>query len=152
MKFKIILFLPLIAGFIQNAKAACGDMTPRTFNGDEAVSLTYILKNSSIATKTTVGNVVTWSLPNLVCRQANRGVYPDLMPVYDCSIPSGIGPITAKSLFDTMSEMGVLAEGTTGHLNEQITHIKCRLNKNGAGGEAINPRCVFTAAWGDQCP
>lgn len=133
------------------AEAACGDESTRTFNGDEAITLTYILRNSPIATKSTSGNTVKWSLTKLVCRQTNRGVLPDLMPRYSCSIPSGVGAITAKSLFDAMSEMGVFPDGAAGHFFEQAKNIKCRLNKDGSGGTAINPRCTLTAAWGDEC-
>ncbi|MGZ3770509.1 MAG: hypothetical protein ACXVCP_10270 [Bdellovibrio sp.] len=133
------------------AQAACGDQTVRVFNGDEAVTLTYILKNSSIATKTTSGNTVKWSLNKLICRQTNRGVLPDLMPVYDCSTPSGIGRITAKALFDAMSELGVFPDGAAGHVYEEADSIACSVNKDGSGGTAINPRCSLKAAWGDQC-
>ncbi len=149
---KLVLTMILMSGLYSQAQAACGDITSRTFNGDEAVTLTYIFKNSSVASKSTSGNTVTWSLSALTCRQTNRGVLPDLMPVYACTTPSGIGPITAKALFDAMSEMGVLPDGAAGHVYEQAMAIKCKVNSNGAGGTAINPRCTFKAAWGDQCP
>lgn len=151
MKPKLI-FIFVIASFLHSlAQAACGDVSSRTFNGDEAVTLTYVLKNSSIASKTTSGNTVTWSLAKLICRQTNRGVLPDLMPAYNCTTPSGIGPITAKSLFDALSELGVLPDATTGHVYEQALSIKCKVNTDGSGGFAINPRCTFKAAWGDEC-
>lgn len=133
------------------AYAACGDESTRTFNGDEAITLTYIFKNSAIASKSTSGNTVTWSLSKLVCRQTNRGVLPDLMPVYACSTPSGIGPITAKALFDAMSELGVFPDGAAGHVYEQAKTLVCKVNKDGSGGTAINPRCSLKAAWGDEC-
>lgn len=133
------------------ANAACGDESVRNFNGDEAVTLTYILKNSSIANKSTSGNTVTWSLSKLICRQTNRGVLPDLMPAYRCTKPSGIGAITAKALFDAMSELGVLPDGAAGSVFEQAKSIVCKVNKDGSGGTAINPRCSLKAAWGDEC-
>lgn len=149
---KLRWMAPLILAFgFQTAHGACGDLVPRTFNGDEAVTLTYIFKNSSIASKSTSGGVVTWSLANLQCRQTNRGVEPDLMPVYVCTTPSGIGPITAKALFDALSEMGVFPDGAAGHVYEVAKSIKCQVNKNGAGGDSVNPRCTLTAAWGDAC-
>lgn len=151
MKMKVILSLILTCGLYSQAQAACGDVSSRTFNGDEAISLTYIFKNSTVASKSTSGNTVTWSLAKLTCRQTNRGVLPDLMPAYNCSVPSGIGPITAKSLFDAMSELGVLPDGAAGHVFEQATSIKCKVNKDGSGGTAINPRCTLKAAWGDEC-
>jgi|GEM_PF-1938649 len=131
--------------------AACGDMSTRVFNGDEAVTLTYILKNSPIAKKKTSGNVVTWSVADLQCRQTNRGVLPDLMPDYNCTKPSGVGKITAKALFDALSEMGVMPDGAAGHVFEEAKDIKCKVNKDGSGGTSINPRCMITAAWGDEC-
>ncbi|WII70794.1 hypothetical protein QJS83_10010 [Bdellovibrio sp. 22V] len=133
------------------ATAACGDESTREFLGDEAITMTYILKNSSIAHKSTSGNVVTWTVSKLVCRQTNRGVLPDLMPDYKCSTPSGVGKITAKALFDAMSEMGVMPDGAAGHVYEQARTIKCSVNKNGSGGTSINPRCTMKAAWGDEC-
>lgn len=145
------LSILIVLGLQNVAQAACGDESTRLFSGDEAITLTYILKNSSIATKSTSGNTVTWSLAKLVCRQTNRGVLPDLMPAYDCSTPSGIGPITAKALFDAMSELGVLPDGAAGHVYEQAKTIKCKVNKDGSGGTAINPRCSLRAAWGDEC-
>ncbi|MDG0816291.1 hypothetical protein [Bdellovibrio svalbardensis] len=151
MKLKAILSVILVSGLYSSAQAACGDESSRSFMGDEAITLTYILKNSTIAVKSTSGNTTTWSLAKLVCRQTNRGVMPDLMPVYNCSTPSGIGPITAKSLFDAMSELGVMPDGSAGHVNEQAKTIKCKVNKDGSGGTAINPRCTLIAAWGDEC-
>lgn len=145
-----VLFIVFLLGST-GAKAACGDESTRTFNGDEAITLTYILKNSSIAHKSTSGVTVTWSLPKLVCRQTNRGVLPDLMPAYKCTTPSGIGPVTAKALFDAMSELGVFPDGAAGHVFETAREIKCRVNKDGSGGTAINPRCGIKAAWGDEC-
>lgn len=133
------------------AKAACGDESLRMFNGDEAITLTYILKNSGIAAKSTSGVTITWSLAKIVCRQTNRGVLPDLMPAYNCQNPLGIGPVTAKALFDAMSELGVFPDGAAGHVSEQARLIKCKVNKDGSGGTAINPRCTLTAAWGDEC-
>lgn len=150
MKLKLVLIILSIFQF-SRAYGACGDESVRTFKGDEAISLTYILKNTTIATKTVVGNTTTWSLSKLICRQTNRGVLPDLMPTYECSTPSGIGPITAKSLFDALSELGVFPEGAAGHIFEQAKLIKCRVNNDGAGGTAINPRCTLKAAWGDEC-
>ncbi len=149
----IKLLLIILVMFLSNsfAKAACGDESSRTFNGDEAITLTYILKNSSIASKSTSGVTVTWSLKKLICKQTNRGVLPDLMPAYSCSTPSGIGPITAKALFDAMSELGVFPDGAAGHVFEMARMIKCKVNKDGSGGTAINPRCTLTAAWGDEC-
>jgi hypothetical protein len=151
MKWTINLLVLSLFGFSLSAHAACGDESTRTFSGDEAVTLTYILKNSSIASKSTSGVTTTWSLPKLVCRQTNRGVLPDLMPAYDCSIPSGIGKITAKALFDALSELGVYPDGTTGHVNETARSIKCKVNKDGSGGTSINPGCILKAAWGDEC-
>ncbi|MGZ3749038.1 MAG: hypothetical protein ACXWRE_16175, partial [Pseudobdellovibrionaceae bacterium] len=133
------------------AQAACGDESTRIFNGDEAITLTYILKNSSLASKTTAGNTVTWSLARLVCKQTNRGVLPDLMPAYSCSPPSGVGPITAKALFDAMSELGVYPDGAAGHIYESANSIVCEVNQDGSGGTAINPRCSLRAAWGNEC-
>ncbi|WP_413560258.1 hypothetical protein [Bdellovibrio sp. HCB209] len=138
--------------FQQIASAACGDASPRTFKGDEALTLGYILKNSSIAQKSFNGDDVTWTITDLHCIQTNRGVLPDLMPAYSCSPPSAVGPITAKALFDALSEMGVLPDGTTGHVHEKATQVKCTINKNGAGGTDVNPTCSMTAAWGDECP
>jgi hypothetical protein len=151
MKLKLI-FSILITTFINSmAQAACGAESIRTFNGDEAVTLTYILKNSSIATKGTSGVTVTWSLSKLICRQTNRGVLPDLMPAYNCTTPLGIGPVTAKALFDAMSELGVYPDGSAGHVNEQAKSIKCKVNTDGSGGNSMNPRCTMKAAWGDEC-
>lgn len=151
MSWKLLTIIPLSCVFHLQVYAACGDESFRTFNGDEAITLTYILKNSSIATKTTSGAIVTWSLAKLICRQTNRGVLPDLMPVYSCTTPSGVGPIAAKALFDAMSELGVFPDGAAGHVYEQAKNIKCKLNKYGSGGMAINPRCTLKAAWGDEC-
>ncbi|WP_415062152.1 hypothetical protein [Bdellovibrio sp.] len=151
MQTKLLSALILILLSNSFAKAACGDESSRTFNGDEAITLTYILKNSAIASKSTSGVTVTWSLAKLVCKQTNRGVLPDLMPAYSCSTPSGIGPITAKALFDAMSELGVLPDGAAGHVYETARTIKCKVNKDGSGGTAINPRCTLKAAWGDEC-
>lgn len=148
MKLKFIFAIFFIYGFQSLVEAACGNESARTFNGDEAITLTYIFKNSSIASKSTSGNTVTWSLSKLICRQTNRGVLHDLMPAYDCSTPSGIGSITAKALFDALSELGVFPDGAAGHVYEQAKSIKCQVNKNGAGGTTINPRCAFTAARG----
>lgn len=151
MKLKLI-FVALIASLNYSfAQAACGDESTRTFNGDEAITLTYILRNSSFASKTTNGVTVSWSLKKLVCRQTNRGVLPDLMPTYNCTIPSGVGRITAKALFDAMSELGVFPDGAAGHVYEQAKSIVCAVNKDGSGGTAINPRCSLKAAWGDEC-
>lgn len=133
------------------AHAACGDFETRTIKGDEAVTLTYVLRNSSISTKTTVGATVTWSVANVICVQTNRGVEADLMPRYKCTSPSGVGSITAKSLWDAMSELGVMPDATTGHVYHQIKSTKCKVDKNGAGGMGENPSCNVTAAWGDQC-
>lgn len=151
MQTKLLSAFVLILLNNSFAKAACGDESSRTFNGDEAITLTYILKNSTIASKSTSGVTVTWSLAKLVCKQTNRGVLPDLMPAYSCSTPSGIGPITAKALFDAMSELGVLPDGAAGHVYETARTIKCKVNKDGSGGTAINPRCTLKAAWGDEC-
>lgn len=147
----ILVTFALSLGASSWAHAECGVESLRTFNGDEAVTLTYILKNSLIATKSTSGATVTWKLSKLVCRQTNRGVLPDLMPSYMCSTPSGIGPITAKSLFDAMSELGVMPDGAAGHVYETARSIKCEVNKDGSGGFAINPRCTIRAVWGDEC-
>jgi hypothetical protein len=151
MNFKILVPIVILNVFLSTANAACGDESFRTINGDEAISLTYVLKNSNIARKTVSGVTATWSLARLVCRQTNRGVLPDLMPAYNCTVPAGIGPIAAKALFDAMSELSVYPEGTTGHVNEQAKSIQCKVNTNGSGGDAINPRCRFKAAWGDEC-
>ncbi|WP_413944381.1 hypothetical protein [Bdellovibrio sp. HCB-162] len=150
---KTYLLLTALVSMFQfsTAHAACGDLSERTFNGDEAITLTYILKNSLIASKSTSGVTVTWSLSKLNCRQTNRGVLPDLMPAYMCAKPSGVGKITAKTLFDAMSEMGVYPDGAAGHVIEEATNIKCQVNKDGSGGTAINPRCTLKAAWGDEC-
>ncbi|WP_413586623.1 hypothetical protein [Bdellovibrio sp. HCB274] len=133
------------------ASAACGDMSSRTFKGDEAVTLGYILKNSAIAQKTVNGDDTTWTIATLTCTQTNRGVLPDLMPAYVCSPPAGVGPITAKALFDALSEMGVMPDATTGHVHENAKDVKCTINKNGTGGTEANPTCSMTAAWGDEC-
>ncbi|WP_413577556.1 hypothetical protein ACLVWU_04115 [Bdellovibrio sp. HCB290] len=133
------------------ASAACGDMSSRTFKGDEAVTLGYILKNSAIAQKTTNGDDTTWTITELKCTQTNRGVLPDLMPAYVCTPPAGVGPITAKALFDAMSEMGVMPDATTGHVHESANEVKCTINKNGTGGTDVNPTCSMKAAWGDEC-
>lgn len=151
MKKKWIMSFVAVICAGTSTHAACGDLSSRTFNGDEAVTLTYIFKNSTIATKSTSGNTTTWSLSKLQCGQTNRGVTADLMPAYNCSSPSGVGPITAKALWDAMSEMGVMPDGATGHVYEYAKSIKCKVNKDGSGGEAINPRCTLTAAWGDEC-
>lgn len=138
--------------FIQGASAACGDASSRTFAGDEALTLGYILKNSSIAQKTFNGDDTTWTIAELRCTQTNRGILPDLMPAYACTPPTGVGPITAKALFDALSEMGVMPDATTGHVHEVATEVKCTINKNGAGGTDVNPTCSMKAAWGDECP
>lgn len=149
MKILLAFFISVLLSSL--SYAACGDESSRTFNGDEAVTLTYLLKNSSIASKSTAGVTTTWSLSKLVCVQTNRGVLPDLMPAYKCTTPSGIGKITAKALFDALSEMGVFPDGAAGHVYEQVKSIKCKVNNDGSGGTAINPRCTFTAAWGNEC-
>jgi hypothetical protein len=149
LKIPAIVLMAIVSHSI--AKADCGEVSTRTFNGDEAVTLTYILKNSPFATKTTAGSTITWSVGTLTCHQTNRGVLPDLLPTYDCTTPAGIGPITAKALFDAMSELGVLPDGAAGHVYEQAKKIRCRVNTTGAGGMAMNPRCSMKAAWGDEC-
>lgn len=149
--------LPLFSAFIVSlslgsvAHAACGDESSRIFNGDEAVTLTYVLRNSPWASKSTSGKTTTWSVSTLTCTQTNRGVLPDLMPAYKCSSPSGVGPITAKSSWDAMSELGVMPDATTGHVTHQARTIKCKVNGDGSGGLDINPRCTMKAAWGDEC-
>lgn len=152
MNFKTLglLFSILIANPL--AHGACGDLETRTIKGDEAVTLTYVLRYSPISTKTTVGTQVAWSVPKVTCAQTNRGVEADLMPNYSCMTPSGVGKITAKSLWDAMSELGVMPDATTGHVYHEIRNTKCKVDKNGAGGMANNPTCVITAAWGDECP
>ena len=152
MKYRFVFSAILVFFSYSLSQAACGDESTRTFNGDQAISLTYILKNSAFASKSTSGNTTTWSLANLVCKQTNRGVLPDLMPTYSCTPPSGVGPLAAKDLFDAMSELGVMPDGAAGHVYETAKMIKCKVNTNGAGGTAINPRCSLKAAWGDQCP
>lgn len=151
MRLKWILFIILLTTTFTKAQAVCGVESFRTFDGDEAVTLAYILKNTSIATKHTSGSNVTWKLTQLNCRQTNRGVMPDLMPVYACPTPGGVGAITAKSLFDAMLELGVLPDGAAGHVFQAAKSIRCQLNKNGSGGTAINPRCILKAAWADEC-
>jgi hypothetical protein len=151
MFLKIIFSAIILSALFSTAKAACGDESIRTINGDEAISLTYVIKNSSFAKKTVVGETVTWFLQRLVCRQTNRGVLPDRMPAYNCTVPSGAGPITAKAFFDALSELSVYPESEPGHVTERASSIQCQVNSNGAGGDAINPRCRFKAAWGDEC-
>ncbi|WP_413294991.1 hypothetical protein ACLSU7_07765 [Bdellovibrio sp. HCB185ZH] len=137
--------------FTHYASAACGDLSTREFKGDEAVTLGYILKNSNIATKTYDGDNTIWTIADLQCVQTNRGILPDTMPAYKCTPPAGVGPITAKALFDALSEMGVMPDGTTGHVTEVAKEVKCTINKNGTGGTAVNPTCSMKAAWGDEC-
>ncbi|UYL07262.1 hypothetical protein B9G69_009405 [Bdellovibrio sp. SKB1291214] len=146
-----VLTVVSVFAFSQFASAACGDMSKREFKGDQAVTLGYLLKNSSIAKKTFNGDDTTWTIDELHCVQTNRGVLPDLMPAYSCTPPTGVGPITAKSLFDAMSEMGVMPDGTTGHVHETAKEMKCTINKNGTGGTDVNPTCSMVAAWGDEC-
>jgi len=151
VKTKALVMVLVSCFILPFANAACGDESVRTFNGDEALTLAYILKHSPIASKTATDATLTMSLSNLTCVQTNRGVLPDLMPTYACSVPNGVGAITAKALFDALSELGVFPEGTMGHVHEQAEDIKCEVNKEGAGGTAINPRCTLTAAWGNEC-
>ncbi len=146
-----VLTVAGILFFAHIAHAACGDLSKREFKGDEAVTLGYILKNSSIAQKTHDGDNTTWTIAELHCVQTNRGVMPDLMPAYKCTPPAGVGPITAKALFDALSEMGVMPDGTTGHVHELAKQVKCTINKNGTGGTDVNPTCSMKAAWGDEC-
>ncbi|MEK2690214.1 hypothetical protein [Bdellovibrio sp. GT3] len=135
----------------ETVSAACGDMLPKTFKGDDAVTLAYILKNSPIAKKTFSGGDTTWTITELKCTQTNRAVQPDLMPAYECKPPAAVGPVTAMALFETLDEMDVMQDATTGHVNQSAKDISCTINKNGNGGIANNPTCTMTAAWEDDC-
>lgn len=151
MRSNIIMTVLATALVCSTGQAVCGTESFRTISGDSAISLTYILKHTSLAAKLVAGNSITWSLANLVCRQTNRGMVPDLMPVFACSPPASVGPITAKALFEALSDLGVYGEGAAGHIYEQAKSIQCKLNKNGVGGTATNPRCTLKAAWADEC-
>ncbi|ASD62927.1 hypothetical protein [Bdellovibrio bacteriovorus] len=149
---KLIIILSLILLGVQNSYAACGDETVREFVGDEAVTMAYNVRYASFSKKKTSGDYVSWSIKKLVCVQTNRGILPDTMPTYSCSSPSGVGKITAKAMWDSMSELGVMPDATTGHVYHQAKDIKCQVHKEGDGGTSANPHCWVTAAWGDQCP
>lgn len=149
---KMLFIVSAILLSFQGAHAACGDETVREFVGDEAVTLAYNVRYSSISKKKTDGNYVSWSIKKLVCVQTNRGVLPDTMPLYRCTTPSGVGKITAKALWDSMSELGVMPDGATGHVYHAASDIKCQVHKYGDGGNSANPHCWVKAAWGDQCP
>ncbi|WP_413580593.1 hypothetical protein [Bdellovibrio sp. HCB288] len=143
------IFVSLIIA--ESASAACGDMSPRTFKGDDAVTLAYILKNSPIGKKTINGDDTTWTVTEMKCTETNRGVQPDLMPAYECKPPLAVGPITAMALFEALDDMDVMPDATTGHVNQIAKDISCTINKNGAGGIANSPTCMMTAAWEDEC-
>jgi hypothetical protein len=151
VKFNLLVMVLVSCLVLPFAHGACGDESARTFNGDEALTLAYILKHSPISSKSSTDVTLTMSISKLACLQTNRGVLSDLMPTYACSNPHGVGAITAKSLFDALSELGVFPDATAGHVHERAKDIKCEVNKDGSGGAAINPRCTFTAAWGDEC-
>ncbi|KHD89978.1 MAG: hypothetical protein OM95_00120 [Bdellovibrio sp. ArHS] len=150
MKIQFVIpFAVSLFSFV--ARADCQDVLARDFNGDEAVTMTYLLKNSNFAKKTNVGYDIVWTLAELQCVQTIRGVNTDLLPTFSCAKPAKAGLLASKMFFEALSEMGVMPEGGMSHVNIGAKNIVCKVNRKGEGGYAINPRCSVTAMWADEC-
>ena len=122
-----------------------------TLQGDQAVGLAFLLKNTGFAKKVPGKQLLTLTVDKLECSEISRGVSDSALPNYNCSSPEGTSILTSKLIFETLSTAGVFGDAGLSHIFVSAQDIKCVIDSSGNVELDKNPTCEVTAIWEKDC-